>query len=77
MNNNNNENKSERDNPYRSLANFTQVGFTMAAAILVSVLLGNWLDDRLGTSPWLVLIFSLLGVLAAIRSLFHRPEDRK
>ncbi|NLN53511.1 MAG: hypothetical protein GX150_04315, partial [Firmicutes bacterium] len=33
----------------------------MAATIFVGVLLGRFLDSLLGTSPWLLLIFSLLG----------------
>lgn len=69
--------KEKRDNPYRSMANFTQAGFTMAASVLIGVLLGRWIDQRLNTDPIFLLVFSLLGVVAALRSLFYRPEDRK
>jgi len=49
----------------------------MAASVLVGVLLGKYLDGLLDTTPWLLLIFSLLGVGAAIKSLFNIPEDKK
>ncbi|MGI6425227.1 MAG: AtpZ/AtpI family protein [Tepidanaerobacteraceae bacterium] len=61
----------------RALAYFSQIGITMAASVLVGVLMGKYLDTLLGTSPWLVLIFSLLGVGAAIKAMFNIPKDEK
>ncbi|NLJ57354.1 MAG: AtpZ/AtpI family protein [Tissierellia bacterium] len=49
----------------------------MAASILVGVLLGKYLDGLLGTRPWLLLIFSLLGVGASIKVLFNISNDKK
>lgn len=60
---------------YGALAYFSQIGITIAASVLVGVLLGRFLDRLLGTSPWLLLIFSLLGVGTAIRSLFRMEDD--
>mgnify|MGYP003763164321 CR=1 FL=1 len=65
-------NKKRRKNSeilFSAFAYFSQVGVTMAATILVGVLLGKYLDRWLGTEPWLLLICSLLGLGAAIRSL--------
>ncbi|HHU82611.1 MAG TPA: hypothetical protein GXZ26_06375 [Firmicutes bacterium] len=42
----------------------------MAASVFIGVLLGKFLDGFFGTSPWLLLVFSLLGVGAALRVLF-------
>jgi ATP synthase protein I len=61
----------------RGLANFSQIGVTMASSVFVGVMLGKYLDGFLGTSPWLLLIFSLLGVGAAIRVLFNISKDQK
>ena len=61
----------------RALSYFSQIGVTMAATILVGVLLGKYLDGLLGTTPWLLLIFSLLGVGAAIKTLFDIPKKMK
>lgn len=61
----------------RALAYFSQIGVTMAASVLVGVMLGKYLDGLLGTTPWLSLIFSLLGAGAAIKSLFDISKDKQ
>lgn len=66
-----NRGKQPKNNEmFRALAYFSQIGVTMAASVFVGVLLGKFLDGVLGTSPWLLLFFSFLGVGAAIKALF-------
>lgn len=60
----------------RAFARLSQIGFTMAVSILLSVLLGKYLDDRLGTSPFMLLLFSLLGAGAAIKLLFDMGNKK-
>lgn len=55
---------------FRGLAFFSQISITMITTVLLSVLTGKHLDTKFGTSPWLLLVFSLLGVGAAIKILF-------
>lgn len=62
---------------FRALADFSQIGVTIAASVLVGVLLGQFLDDKFGTEPWFLLIFSILGVGAGIKSLFNIAKDRR
>jgi ATP synthase protein I len=64
--NNNNKNRGF----LRALSFFSQVGIIMAACVFVGVFLGRFLDGLLGTSPWLLLVFSFLGAAAAFKSLF-------
>lgn len=59
-----------------SLVDFTQIGITMAASVLIGVLIGSFLDRRLNTSPWLLLVFAFIGVGAAFRSLLALAERR-
>lgn len=59
----------------RALVYFTQTGFTMAVSVLIGVLLGKWLDGWLGTSPWMLLVFSFLGMGAAIKVIFDVPKQ--
>lgn len=59
----------------RALAHFSHIGVTMAAAVFIGVLLGKYLDGLLGTSPWLLLVFSLFGVGAALKVLFNLSKD--
>lgn len=61
---------------FRAISYFSQIGVTMASSVLVGVLLGKYLDGLLGTSPWLLLVFSFLGVGAALKSLFNMPEKK-
>ncbi len=61
----------------RALAQFSQIGVTMAASVLVGVLLGKYLDGLLGTTPWLLLISSLLGAGAAIKVLFNISQNKR
>lgn len=66
--------KRKNSDTLRMLANVSQIGVTMGASVLIGVLLGKYLDRLLDTSPWLLLIFSLLGAGAAIKSLFNIPK---
>jgi len=61
---------------FRALADFSQIGFTIAVSVLVGVVLGQYLDDKFGTAPWFLLIFSILGVGAGIRVLFNIAKGR-
>lgn len=62
--------KQDRKNVMRALGMMTHIGLTMAGCVLGGVLLGLFLDSRLGTSPWLVIVFSLVGCVAAFKALF-------
>lgn len=59
----------DRKSIVRAFSYMSQIAVTMAACVLIGVLLGRFLDSRLGTDPWLVIIFSVLGVLAAFKSM--------
>lgn len=54
----------------RALAMLSQIGISMLVPIFLCMLLGNWLDKKFGTSPWLLVIFIILGVGAAFRTLY-------
>lgn len=60
----------------KALANFSQAGTTMAASVLIGVLLGKYLDQLFHTPPFFLLVFSLFGVGAAIKSLFNWPDEK-
>jgi ATP synthase protein I len=54
----------------RAISFFSQIAITMAACVAIGVLIGRFLDNLLGTAPWLLLLFSFLGVAAAIKAIF-------
>jgi ATP synthase protein I len=51
---------------------YAGLGVTFAAAIVLSTLLGNWVDGKLGTAPWGVMVGVFAGFGMGIAWLFRR-----
>lgn len=51
-------------------ARFASVGFELATAVVIGYFGGRWVDEKLGTDPWIQIIGLLLGVCAGFWSLF-------
>jgi len=62
--------KREKKELFRALSFFSQISVTIISCIVIGVILGKFLDGVFGTSPVLLLIFSLLGTGAAFKSIF-------
>lgn len=45
------------------------VAIEFGAAIIISLLIGSWLDKQFDTSPWLFLVFLTLGFMTAFYNL--------
>jgi F0F1-type ATP synthase assembly protein I len=60
-----------RDPFARQLMQYGGIGIMFPVAIAMGFLAGRWLDDRLGTGPWLSLAGFLFGVIAALRNLLR------
>jgi len=65
------EDKKHNRELLRSLYMVSQMGVTIAACVIIGVLLGRFLDGVLNTSPFLLIIFSLLGAGAGFRAIFE------
>ncbi len=48
-----------------------RIGVELVAALLVGVGIGWGLDHLLGTSPWLLLVFFLLGAAAGMMNIYR------
>ena len=46
------------------------IGLHLVSGIIVGCLAGYWLDEWLGTSPWLKIVFFFLGVAAGFRNAY-------
>ena len=55
-----------------STAEFAGVGLQFAVSILVFLYLGQWLDRKLGTAPWLLIIGVFLGAGASFYSMYRK-----
>ncbi|SHJ65534.1 AtpZ/AtpI family protein [Paramaledivibacter caminithermalis] len=55
---------------YENLAFVTQIGLMMIIPIVISVLLGHYIDEKLGTGNLFLLIFIALGVASSFLNLY-------
>jgi len=49
----------------------TGVGFFIGGSIVLGVVAGRWLDSRLDTSPILILVGLLLGIVVAFYGVYR------
>ncbi len=61
----------------RTAARFSAIGIEMGLSPLVGYFGGRWLDQKLGTAPWLMIIGLLLGAAAGFRSVFRLLRESK
>jgi ATP synthase protein I len=55
----------------KQLARLSTIGVSLVAATAIGLAIGYGLDRWLGTSPWLTLTFTLLGIAAGFINLFR------
>jgi F0F1-type ATP synthase assembly protein I len=53
----------------------SSVGIEFALSVVIGMFAGRWLDGRVGTQPWLMLVGVIIGFAAGLRSLV-RAMDR-
>lgn|SRR5579872_7073053 len=46
-------------------------GLELGISVAIGALFGGWLDGKLGTAPWLLIVFLILGVIAGFRGLLR------
>lgn len=56
---------------FRRLAELTSIGLMLPSSIAVGLFMGYFLDRWLGTHPWLLLIFTVLGIASGLISLLR------
>jgi ATP synthase protein I len=55
----------------RRLSELASLGLILPSAIAVGLFFGYFLDRWLGTDPWLLLTFTVLGIVSGLLSLFR------
>jgi F0F1-type ATP synthase assembly protein I len=53
-------------------AEYAGLGLQFAASILVFLYAGQWLDTRLGTAPWLMILGVFTGAGASFYSMYRK-----
>lgn len=56
---------------FRKLAEVSSIGLILPSSIVVGLFFGTMLDKWLGTRPWMLLIFLILGVVSGFLNLFR------
>jgi ATP synthase protein I len=59
---------------FRKVAELSSVGLLLPSSIAVGLVFGYLLDKWLGTHPWMLLIFLVLGVVSGLLSLFREMK---
>jgi ATP synthase protein I len=79
--------KSNNDERYRWARQAGLLGtipFLLAVPPIAGVVIGRWIDDRAGTTPWFTVIFVIFGFAAGVREIANvlkkvnrDPVDKK
>lgn len=56
---------------------YAGMGLQFGGSIVLFAYAGYWLDRRLGTSPWLLLVLVFVGAGAAFYSMYRRLFGKK
>ena len=62
---------AERNRVVREVGRFTGFGLAWALSVLFFLLIGYWLDGRLGTLPWLTILGAFIGAAGGFVSLYR------
>lgn len=52
------------------------LGLTIVIATFIGLAVGLWLDEVFDTSPWLTVIFLILGIIAGFRNFYRFMSKR-
>jgi len=58
-------------NGYRKIAMLSSLGLILPSSIAVGLFFGYLLDRVLGTQPWMLLTFTILGIISGFYSLIR------
>ena len=65
------ESGHERQETVRNLGLFAAIGAILAVSVVIGYFMGMLLDRWLGTDPWLMLLFIVLGLAAGLYEVVH------
>jgi len=70
--------KQGSNDPELDTSSLAGMGVQFLVAILLFLFIGKWLDSRLGTSPWLLILGVVSGATASTVAMYRRvfPSDK-
>lgn len=67
--------EEKEENRLKQIGAFITIPFVLAVSPIIGWLIGSWLDEQLGTDPYLMYSLIFLGFLAGFRELFRIIKD--
>jgi len=67
--------KSEKDNSFSALSLAWELGYSIAVPLVAFALGGRFLDKKLGTSPFLLLVGILISILVSSYIVYKKTTD--
>jgi len=71
------ESGSDWTRALREAAPYLGLGSSLAALVLAGLGAGYWLDEKLGTRPWLLLLGGMLGIAMALLEFYRTVGGRR
>ncbi len=62
---------------WTAAAQLATIGTVMGACVGIGLAAGWWLDKKLGTGPWLAVVGTVLGSIAAFRELIRMVSQAR
>ncbi len=59
---------------FKRQASFASIGINLVAATFIGFFIGLYLDKFFSTSPWLMLIFLIFGIVAGFKNIFEQTK---
>lgn len=69
--------QDDTKNMLRQLGMASTIGIQLVVSIFVGLAIGVWLDSRLGTFPWLALLFMVLGIVAGFLNYYRFAKQQQ
>jgi ATP synthase protein I len=66
-----NKKKDDKYSTYRQIGILTTIPMLMAVGPILGYYIGNFLDEKLGTAPYLMVIFIFFGFVAAGKGVYN------
>lgn len=63
--------KEEDKSLLKTIAMLSTLGLTMVFATFIGLVIGIWLDSKFNTSPWLTILFLLIGIAAGFNKVIQ------
>lgn len=61
----------EGESAFRSLINASTIGMAFVSSIFIGTGMGYFLDKYLGTKPYLLFFFMIMGIISGFRNAFY------